>query len=192
MTNRPLPPPSAAQRLLVGAVALTTACATTTVDLPQPDRRLASLGNLGTRSNFEIRTLYAAQDPAPAPPPRDQKSERRRAEVHVEPHAVGQGKVNRQQQIKEYKREAEAENCSTQPEEHALDEHLTCERASRRTECAANCDLLVAIQGTRHQEAREIGTRQQKHQPDGDDQQQRCGTQQRISSRHNQDLRGWD
>lgn len=81
MTNRPLPPPSVAQRLLVGAVALTTACATTTVDLPQPDRRLASLGNLGARSNFEIRTLYAAQDPAPAPA--DQKSERRRAVTPV-------------------------------------------------------------------------------------------------------------
>jgi hypothetical protein len=79
MTHRPLHGPTGhhvPRRILGAALALSTACATTTADLPQPDRRLASIGNLGTRSNFEIRTLYAAQDPAP--PVRDQSSRRRR------------------------------------------------------------------------------------------------------------------
>ncbi|MDC0722046.1 hypothetical protein [Nannocystis bainbridge] len=80
MTHRPLHGPAGhdvPRRLLVAALALTTACATTAADLPQPDRRLASIGNLGTRSNFEIRTLYAAQDPSP-PPAEDRAGKRRR------------------------------------------------------------------------------------------------------------------
>lgn len=72
------PPHHVGRRLLVAAVALSTACATATAELPQPDRRLASIGNVGTRSNFEIRTLYSMQDPSPAPPVRDQQSGRRR------------------------------------------------------------------------------------------------------------------
>lgn len=60
---------------LAGVLALSTACAGVqpqVADLPLPDRRLASIGSLGARSNFEIRTLYAAPEqppPADAPPP---------------------------------------------------------------------------------------------------------------------------
>jgi hypothetical protein len=82
MTHPPLHRPAGhdvPRRLWVAALALSTACATTTADLPQPDRRLASIGNVGTRSNFEIRTLYAAQDPAP--PPADDRSSKRRRPV---------------------------------------------------------------------------------------------------------------
>ncbi|HEY8375575.1 MAG TPA: hypothetical protein VIK91_03760 [Nannocystis sp.] len=57
---------------------LATACASAPVELPAPDRRLAAIGNLGTHSNFEIRTLYAVQDPAPAQPPRDEPRARKR------------------------------------------------------------------------------------------------------------------
>ncbi|WAS93228.1 hypothetical protein [Nannocystis punicea] len=79
MTHQPLQGHAVPRRLWVAALALSTACATTTADLPQPDRRLASIGNLGTRSNFEIRTLYAVQDPAP--PPADDRSSKRRRPV---------------------------------------------------------------------------------------------------------------
>lgn len=61
MTTRPL--------ALVGLLALSTACAGVQPQLTAlPDQRLASLGNLGARSSFEIRTLYAAPE---APPPAD-------------------------------------------------------------------------------------------------------------------------
>lgn len=76
MTMRPL------QTLLVGALALTTACAGVTApELREPalDHRLASIGNIGARSNFEIRTLYAAPEapqPAPAEPQSDTRKRR--------------------------------------------------------------------------------------------------------------------
>src|SRR5690606_16559204 len=58
------PAPHGRPVLLAGVLALSSACAVAPLELPAPDRRLASIGNLGTRSNFEIRTLYAVQDPA--------------------------------------------------------------------------------------------------------------------------------
>lgn len=67
MTTRPRP------LALVGALAVASACAVAPVEIPTSDVRLASLGNLGNRSAFELRTLYAAQAPAA-----DQPSARRR------------------------------------------------------------------------------------------------------------------
>lgn len=67
MTTRPRP------LALAGALALASACAVAPVEVQVPDHRLASLGNLGARSSFELRTLYAAQAPAP-----DQPAARRR------------------------------------------------------------------------------------------------------------------
>lgn len=64
---------------LVGALVLSTACAglqPQVADLPLPDQRLASIGNLGARSNFEIRTLYSAPE---QPPPADSPPARKRA-----------------------------------------------------------------------------------------------------------------
>jgi hypothetical protein len=69
MTTRPRP------LALAGALALASACAVAPVELPTPDARLASLGNLGNRSAFELRTLYAAQAPAAGT---DQPAARRR------------------------------------------------------------------------------------------------------------------
>jgi hypothetical protein len=68
MTTRPRP------LVLAGALALASACAVAPIEVPSPDARLASLGNLGARSSFELRTLYAAQAPAGG----DQPSARRR------------------------------------------------------------------------------------------------------------------
>ena len=58
------PAPHGRPVLLAGVLALSSACAAAPLELPAPDRRLASIGNLGTRSSFEIRTLHAAPDPA--------------------------------------------------------------------------------------------------------------------------------
>lgn len=66
---------------LVGALALSTACAglqPQVADLPLPDQRLASIGSLGARSNFEIRTLYSAPE---QPPPADQPAPARKRAV---------------------------------------------------------------------------------------------------------------
>lgn len=52
---------------LAVALALVTACASAPPAPRVTDQRLLALGNLGARSNYEIRTLYAATDPAPAP-----------------------------------------------------------------------------------------------------------------------------
>lgn len=83
-TRSPHDPATRTRPLAVaGALVLATACTSAQVELPAPDRRLASIGNLGTHSNFEIRTLYAVQDPAPAPPPRDQPRARKRAATPI-------------------------------------------------------------------------------------------------------------
>lgn len=79
MTTRPPHDPAGRKRplLVAGALAVATACSTAQVELPAPDRRLASIGNLGTRSSFEIRTLYAAQDPTPEPARDDRRARKR-------------------------------------------------------------------------------------------------------------------
>lgn len=61
MTTRPHHTP------LALALALTTACASAPTEPRVTDQRLLAVGNVGARSHYEIRTLYAATDPAPAP-----------------------------------------------------------------------------------------------------------------------------
>ena len=52
------------------ALAVSTGCAGVQPQIVElPDQRLASIGNLGARSNFEMRTLYSA--PEQPPPPAD-------------------------------------------------------------------------------------------------------------------------
>ena len=54
------------------ALALTSACASVPTSAVT-DQRLLAVGNLGARSSYEIRTLYAAPEPAPAPAPATRK-----------------------------------------------------------------------------------------------------------------------
>lgn len=69
--------------LLAGVLALSSACAAAPLELPAPDHRLAAIGNLGARSNFEIRTLYAVQEAAPPPSDAPPKSAKRRQATPV-------------------------------------------------------------------------------------------------------------
>ena len=103
--------------------------------------------------------------------------------MKVEPHAIGQRKVHRQQNVEEHERQDEAASRSAKPQQRALDEQLARERASRRAEGAPHSNLLPPIERAREQKAREIRARQQQHQCHDGQQQPGCRAQERIHSR---------
>ena len=86
------------------------------------------------------------------------------AEIEVEPQAIGQWQINREQRVDQHNREDETCHGAAKTEQRALDEQLTRERPSRRTEGAAHGHFLPSIERARHEKAREVRAREQEHQ----------------------------
>ena len=105
------------------------------------------------------------------------------SKLKVESHAIRQRQVHRQQQLEERERQHEARRRAAEPEQRALHQHLARERASTGAEGSPHGDLLPPVDGAGHQKARQVGARQQQHQPHDGDQQPRRRAQERIHSR---------